>query len=83
VLDFAEVWFERAETITFHDPLAAVTIFDNGVCSFERGQVDVELASDRLAGLTYWKADANGRHEVALTVDAPRFFVHLFSFFGQ
>jgi purine nucleosidase len=83
VLDFAEVWFERAETITFHDPLAAVTIFDNGVCGFERGQVDVELASDRLAGLTYWKADANGRHEVALTVDAPRFFVHLFSFFGQ
>ena len=29
VLDFAEVWFEEKETITFHDPLAAATIFDD------------------------------------------------------
>jgi inosine-uridine nucleoside N-ribohydrolase len=31
VLDFAEVWFRETEIITFHDPLAAVTIFDDHI----------------------------------------------------
>lgn len=80
VLDFAEVWFRQASTMTFHDPLAAVTIFDDGVCGFERGRVMVEQASERLAGLTHWTADAAGPHEVALTVNSSRFFEHYFSF---
>ena len=50
VLDFAEVWFQHVDRITFHDPLAATTIFDDGICTFERGRVDVELKSDRLLG---------------------------------
>jgi purine nucleosidase len=28
VLDFAEVWFQQVDILTFHDPLAAVTLFD-------------------------------------------------------
>lgn len=83
VLEFAEVWFERMDKITFHDPLAAVTIFDETVCGFERGRVDVELCSERLAGLTHWTADLQGRHEVALTVEPQRFFDHYFSFFTR
>ena len=78
MLDFAEVWFQRADAITFHDPLAAATIFDETICGFERGRVDVELVSERLAGLTYWTADAAGPHEAALTVDSQRFFEHYF-----
>jgi purine nucleosidase len=54
VLDFAGVWFEHEDSITFHDPLAATTIFDDAICRFKRGTVQVELASERLAGLTYW-----------------------------
>jgi inosine-uridine nucleoside N-ribohydrolase len=50
VLDFAEVWFRNIDTITFHDPLAATTIFDDQICSFERGQVDVELLVVQLDG---------------------------------
>jgi inosine-uridine nucleoside N-ribohydrolase len=38
VLDFAEVWFEEREQITFHDPLAAATIFDDQICRFKRGE---------------------------------------------
>jgi purine nucleosidase len=83
VLDFAEVWFENVEQITFHDPLAATTIFDSGICGFERGTVEVEAASPRLGGHTTWKADAAGRHEVATTVDPARFFDHYFSFFAK
>lgn len=82
VLDFAEVWFQQVSTITFHDPLAAVTIFDDGVCGFERGWVSVEQTSERLAGLTHWTADVTGPHEVALTVNPRRFFEHYFSFFN-
>lgn len=81
VLDFAEVWFEQVSTITFHDPLAAATIFDDGVCGFERGWVSVEQTSEQLAGLTHWTADVTGPHEVALAVNARRFFEHYFSFF--
>lgn len=82
VLDFAEVWFQHVEKITFHDPLAAATIFDDTICGFETGHVDVELKSDRLAGMTLWTPGKDkGHHEVALTVDAPRFFNHYFSFF--
>jgi purine nucleosidase len=81
VLDFAEVWFQQAETITFHDPLAAATIFDDTLCGFARGQIDIELTSPRLAGLTHWTPDPNGPHEVALTVKALKFFDHYFSYF--
>jgi len=81
VLDFAEVWFQRTGRITFHDPLAATTIFDERICGFERGRVDVELSSERLQGMTHWAPDAEGPHEVALEVDAERFFEHYFGVF--
>jgi len=82
VLDLAAVWFQQRSSITFHDPLAAAVLFDEAICQFERGLVEVELASDRLAGVTYWTPQAaTGPHEVALTVDAGRFFDHYFSLF--
>lgn len=80
VLDFSRVWLETANQLTFHDPLAAVSIFDPQVCTFEKGNVEVELDSKRLGGVTYWKADnIVGKHEVALEVDKNRFFEHYFS----
>lgn len=82
VLDFADVWFRGRSRITFHDPLAAATIFDDTVCKFEKGAVEVELNSPRLLGMTHWKqGDSKSRHEVALSVDAARFFSHFFSVF--
>jgi purine nucleosidase len=38
----------------FHDPLAAVTIFDPSVCAFERGDVEVVREGGE-AGRTLWK----------------------------
>jgi inosine-uridine nucleoside N-ribohydrolase len=82
VLDFAEIWFQGRDTVTFHDPLAAATLFDDRVCKFERGTVEVELGSERLSGFTHWKEGGDGaRHEVALEVDPARFFEHYFSVF--
>ena len=82
VLDFAAVWFQHVDRITFHDPLAAVTIFDPQVCRFEKGQVEVELTSPKLYGMTHWTPQAaDGKHEVALHVEPERFFASYFSAF--
>lgn len=43
VKDFAEIWFRDQEVLIFHDPLAAVTIFDPSICQFSRGQVIVNV----------------------------------------
>jgi purine nucleosidase len=82
VLDFAEVWFQKAETITFHDPLAAATIFDDSICTFEKGRIAIELKSDLQPGATLWYEKAEGgTHEVATSVQSARFFEHYFGFF--
>ncbi|GAC1565002.1 MAG: nucleoside hydrolase [Herpetosiphon sp.] len=80
VLDFADVWFTKATTMTFHDPLAAATIFDPQICGFEDGTVHVELTRDTSQGLTRWAPNVVApRHQVALTVDRQRFIEHYFS----
>ena len=71
VLDFAGVWFEHENSITFHDPLAATTIFDDAICMFKRGTVEVELASKRLAGLTYWEPASTGAGAASAHKDEP------------
>jgi inosine-uridine nucleoside N-ribohydrolase len=78
VLAMAEVWFQNRSTVTFHDPLAAVSIFNPQVCTYTRGEVQVELPSPQLAGMTYFRADPAGPHEVALQVDAGAFFDEYF-----
>jgi purine nucleosidase len=78
-LDFAEVWFSSGEpVITFHDPLAAATIFEPDLCGFEPGLVEVETDHAELAGLTRWQPEADGPHEVAVSVDADRYLSHFF-----
>ncbi len=81
-LQFSEIWFKMFDQgITFHDPLAAAVIFDPDLCRFERGTVQVETESTRLGGFTYWTAESNGPHEVAVSVDRERFFEEYFSVF--
>jgi inosine-uridine nucleoside N-ribohydrolase len=78
--DMAEAWLRASDSITFHDPLAAATIFEPQICRFESGAVEVELASEPLRGLTYWSPHAPGaRHEVAVQADPAKFFEHYFS----
>jgi purine nucleosidase len=84
VSDFAEVWFRDAHgRIIFHDPLAAVTLFDDQICTFERGVSSIELAEDVNHARTYWRPDPNGRHQAATTVNAARFFDSYFAAFGD
>lgn len=79
VLDFSEAWFDHNDVLTFHDPLAAVTIFDPDVCTYTRGEVEVGLSDSAQAGMTYWRPNVRGRHTIATAVDADRFFGHYFA----
>lgn len=77
VLDFAEVWFQHSKRIVFHDPLAAVAIFEPEVCQWSHGQVTVELDDKTRLGQTIWQP-GDGPHQVALGVDADSFFENYF-----
>jgi inosine-uridine nucleoside N-ribohydrolase len=74
VADFAEVWFEHSEQITFHDPLAAVCCFDPDVCEWKDVFVNISLTHPT-AGWTIpdWHA-AEKPHKIAANVDTARFF---------
>ncbi|MFP4105339.1 MAG: nucleoside hydrolase [Phycisphaerae bacterium] len=74
---FAEVWFRRQSRIIFHDPLAAVAIFQPELCEYAAGTVEVSL-NDPTLGWTVFTEDTDGPHEVATSVDAEAFFAHYF-----
>jgi purine nucleosidase len=79
--DYAQHWYDYSHTVTFHDPLAAVTIFNEKICEYEKGNNSIELNDAETAGLTKWEKNRNGRHEIAATVNKEEFFKEYFSVF--
>ncbi|HAU38221.1 MAG TPA: nucleoside hydrolase [Phycisphaerales bacterium] len=79
VRDFAEVWFRKASHVTFHDPLAAASIFQPDLCRYRKGRVSVSLHAPTL-GWTIFnpKATEPPLHEAACEVDPDRFFERFF-----
>ena len=68
--------------MTFHDPLAAATIFNDAICTFAQGNVEVELAQQGMAGKTLWDTSSKTpHHEVAVKVEPERFFEEYFRVF--
>jgi len=72
VKDFLDAW--KGELVTFHDPLAAVSIFHKDICGYKRGRVEVETESAQFGGLTRFVPDEKGNNEVACDVKADQFF---------
>jgi len=79
VRGFAEVWFERYENVTFHDPLAAACIFQPDICTYRPGEVRVSLAEPTKGWTIFKDVQENPPHLVAAGVDSTRFFEHYFS----
>jgi len=79
--DYAQHWYDYSHTVTFHDPLAAATIFNEKICEYEKGNNSIELNDAETAGLTKWEKNRNGRHEIAATVNKEEFFKEYFSVF--
>ncbi len=82
VYEMSEVWFSARDELKFHDPLAAVALFDDSVCEYESGTAIVKRTSDRDDGETVWSPHAKGPHRVGKTVDAARFFDSYFGVFS-
>jgi inosine-uridine nucleoside N-ribohydrolase len=83
VLDMAELWFTQFYPfITFHDPLAAATIFDASLCTYRRGRVI--LQNEEAGTKMIWQPrETDAPHQVAMTVDIDRYFQHFFSVIGE
>lgn len=79
VRDMATVYLE--DRVTFHDPLAAVTVFHPAVCTYASGTVSVETTSPHLSGLTTFAPGPPGPHLVAASVESDRFFQRFFGVF--
>ncbi|MDQ2732700.1 MAG: nucleoside hydrolase [Armatimonadota bacterium] len=83
VAAMAEVWFRDAAAITFHDPLAAAVVFDESLCQFKPGHVEVELDGFAAGGRTLVSYDSSSQpHQLASGVEPERFFEHYFSVVG-
>ena len=81
VRDFAEVWFRGRDQITFHDPLAAASIFQPDLCEYRDGTVTVSLTPPTLGWTVF--TDRTDRtdekpHTIACNVDPDRFFERYF-----
>ena len=83
VLDMAETWFAGFYPfITYHDPLAAATIFEPNLCSYEQGTVVLDTIDK--PGRTLWQPGGmNAPHQVAMTVAVDRYFQHFFDIVGK
>jgi purine nucleosidase len=83
VLDMAEIWFEQFyPSITFHDPLAAATIFEPDLCSYQQGTVRIDSTDGQAR--TFWlPGQAAAPNQVAMTVDVDRYFQHFFKVVGS
>ncbi len=54
VLAWSEVWFEERDLLHFHDPLAALCLFEADLCTYAQGTVSVDLSSPARAGITHF-----------------------------
>jgi purine nucleosidase len=80
VLDMAQVFFQRADHITFHDPLAAAVVFEPTLCTFETGDVTINISADTHDyAYTHFTPNPRGNAEAADSVDSDAFFTEYFS----
>jgi len=82
VLEMSEVWFNERPQLKFHDPLAAVTLFDEAICGYDQDTANVTRSDNRDDGTMEWTLNAKGPHRVGVTVDTARFFNSYFSVFS-
>ena len=82
VYEMSEVWFTERDQLKFHDPLAAVDLFDDSVCTYESGSVSVIRTNDRSDGETRFIHQENGPHRIGATVNPDQFFESYFSVFS-
>jgi inosine-uridine nucleoside N-ribohydrolase len=80
VLEWSDIWFRDWPGTTYHDPLAAATIFEPSLCTFQQGTAEILLAEGETFGTTKWTPLTDvAPHEAAMSVNSRGFFSHYFS----
>jgi purine nucleosidase len=86
---WSEVWFAERDALHFHDPLAAVSLFDPTVCTYKYGEVAVDLSPGREGFTEFVAANPQGTAtsdrplvEVAASVNKDQFFDQYFAPFA-
>ncbi|RHR20466.1 nucleoside hydrolase [Clostridium sp. AF19-22AC] len=78
LVEMSDAWIDydplAARKLTYHDPVAVTTIFNDKVCKFIRGNVGIETISPSLRGFSTFEEDPDGKHEIAYEVDPQEFF---------
>lgn len=83
VAQMATSWFESGYELTFHDPLAAATIFRPELCEYRNGRVESPVdPGEKTNGWTVFE-EGDGPDEVAVAVDASAFFAEYWSVFAE
>lgn len=83
ILDMAEIWFAGFYPfITFHDPLAAATIFEPDLCAYQQGRVSLNN-TDKQGETIFQPGGPDAPHQVAMTVDVDRYFEHFFGIINR
>ena len=82
VIKNAQKFLDRTNDMYFHDPLAAVCLFDESVCTFQRGQITVGIGRDDW-GRTCFEETPSGSVCVAVDVDQDQFYRHYFGMIGS
>ena len=74
VRDFGGAWLASSGQLTFHDPLAAVSVFHPEICRFQGGFVSVETEIESRIGETRFSPSPKGNVEIAQHVNRNHFF---------
>ena len=84
VFAFAEEWFKKTDTVCYHDPLAAALVFDPSFCTYERGNVTMNMGqtNDDLP-YTEFTPDPDGKVLATKTVDIEGFLRHYYETVGR
>jgi len=78
VEDFGSPWLQNND-MTFHDPLAAASLFEPGFCEYQQGFIEVEYKKENQRGMMNFHLSQIGKRKVAISVDRERFFDHYFN----
>ena len=80
VTDFSEKWLNTNNPI-FNDCLPAVSVFNDEMCSYKKGKIEINLSEEPdspLYGSTTFIEKASGNIELCTKVEKDKFFIEYF-----
>ena len=83
VAQMAETWLSKGWDFTFHDPLAAATVFHPELCTYEDGEVRLAIdpTAEKTGDTILTAMQGKAPHRVAKGVNVEAFFREYFSVF--